>query len=714
MVDDLRDCPESAISAEQSRRHHLHFMQHMWQRKDPFIIGIHTRQICERIDQAIIDFDNGKSTFLAIKCPFRHGKSDIVSRYLPANFIGKYPDQGVIVAAYSSTLARSFSRFSRSIVRDERFKEIYSNVELSKEKQSIEEWGIVDRDTGTDIGEVNWLGIGASVTGKGGSLILIDDFCKGRQEAESETMRNAVWESITNDVLTRRAPVSIVIILATPWHMDDVFGRIERKMQEDPKFPYFEELKFPAFDDKYPTGTLFPERFTMEWYESESATLGQYGTAALLQCSPVLREGNVFHVDNIKYVDSCPSDIPYTIGWDLASTEKQRMSDDPDYTVGIKLGLFKDDRDVPSIYIDYMKRGRWDAPERDHIIRNTCTNLGYLTVAVESFGGYKDVYNTLKRILLGKRVVKKLNLPGDKLAKAQALEPLFEAGNVYIRKGDWNKALIEELTNFPGGRHDDIVDALIVAYQAHDPDKVHVWDKYNPKAIMSNFAINFSGLQEHSTLICSQWVDSNLKTYCLLGMWNAKAVKLYIFGEVVFDTPQPETVLTGLSRTVKAISRGVITNMKKFEWFGNDLMFSKKMAADLQYGYRKYNCFVRDNENFDGYGSAQMVSRLIHRKGLVIQERCMELNRQMGAWAINDNKPDEDFYMCLALCNMVSALYEYGKTALPKPMSPYSKAKTKFWENALKAEQEGGFESMTDDEFEEIGDSEEGGKYGWM
>ena len=76
------------VEAEISKRSHLEFIKRHWMLNDNFIVGHHTRIICERLDKAIEDFKHGKDTFLIIKVPFRHGKSDMVSRYLPARFLG--------------------------------------------------------------------------------------------------------------------------------------------------------------------------------------------------------------------------------------------------------------------------------------------------------------------------------------------------------------------------------------------------------------------------------------------------------------------------------------------------------------------------------------------------------------------------------------------------------------------------------------------------
>ena len=452
----------TAIKNEIARRKHLKFIQHLWQRNDKFIVGYHTEFICNRIDKAFSEYRAGKSTYLAIKVPFRHGKSDIVSRYLPPHFLGEFPEDEVIVSGYSSGLVHKFSRFSRNLIRDKRYSELYPKSIISREVANIEEWGLSN-----GLGKAQWLGIGGSITGSGGNLVILDDFYSGREDSESETIRNKTWEAFTNDLLTRVSPVCIVIVLATPWHVDDIFGRISEKMKNEPNFPQFEELKFPAYSEKYKHGILFPERFSKKWYDRHSAALGVYGTASLLQCDPTNRTGSIFNINNVNYVDNCPDNIRYVRCWDLASSKKEREKDDPDYTVGVKVGAVWQKNEFgenePILYIDDVIRGQWEAPERDKKIKDTARHDGgSVRIGIEAFAGYKDAYVTIKNVLTGLRTVVKMNLPGDKIAKASILEPIFDAKNIYLKKAPWNSEFLKVIGQFPSGKHDDDVDALSI------------------------------------------------------------------------------------------------------------------------------------------------------------------------------------------------------------------------------------------------------------
>ena len=469
--------------------HQLSFMQYFWRkRNDPMKVGLHTRAICERIDKAINDLDEGKSTCLIITVPFRHGKSDIISRYASAHFIGTHPDSDVMIVTYASSLATGFSKFARDIVDSPEYYEVYGK-KLSKTKGASDEWGL-EGYTGT----VTASGLTSGITGKGYVFGILDDYCAGREEAESVVMREKAWDSFTNDFFTRQAPISITIILATPWHTDDIIGRIKAfndptSDKYDPEFTKFEVLSFPAmngtaevvnnkgekeivnydylFTEKtLSTGEKIDGRFTPEWYKKQMATLGSYGTASLLQCNPTVRGGNMLNLSNI-HVHNSISEFPviqYFRIWDLAHSAKQRIKSDPDWTSGTLLG-FRKINGVDELWIKNVSRIRAEAPERDKFIGAVSDKDGQgVPIGIEISLDARDSVRVLQNATKGRRIIKPIKTVGDKVARMSYLEPIFEAGNVHILRDEWNLDWLNELREFPSGKHDDQVDNLSAGY----------------------------------------------------------------------------------------------------------------------------------------------------------------------------------------------------------------------------------------------------------
>jgi len=458
------------LKRRQARKSLLAFISFCWWKRTPFLVGTHTRAVCEAIDQAIEKYEAGESAFLNIAIPFRHGKSDIVSRALPPYFLGRCFDHepDVIMSGYGSTLVEGFSKDAKKLIRSERYRKLFPKVKIQAGSDTSADWALEQSQ-----GRITAAGLEGALTGKGGNLIILDDYCKSRLEAESLTYRERTWNSFTNDLLSRRAPNSIVIVCATPWHTDDVRGRIKKHMKSDEDFPQFQEIKFSA---KSENGYLFPERFSEKWYRSQYATQGK-NAAALLDCEPVLKGGNRFNLAGIRRIKA--EDFPsgrYVRCWDLASSKKERDKDDPDYTVGV-LGLVQKFRDpatgatLERLYIRDVVYLRGEAPERNRKIKETAERDGPgVPVCVESFGAYKDAAAELREALRGNRIVTELRPPGDKSAKASPLEPIFDGGNVFMPEGaPWIDFWARHFEEFPAGEHDDAVDATALVW--HESSK---------------------------------------------------------------------------------------------------------------------------------------------------------------------------------------------------------------------------------------------------
>lgn len=460
--------PEELL-IEQAKRSHLAFMEQCWERAEKFLIGKHTRAICAMIDEGIRRYRRGESTFLIVEVPFRHGKSEVISRYLPPRWLGLFPDTEVMLTTYGQELASDLSRDARKIVNSESYGHIFPEIRVSEESSAVDRWGISGHR-----GKMNAQGFGGAMTGRGCSLGIVDDYLKRRQDAENKTTRDNIWQSFTDDFMTRRAPVSFIIILATPWHVDDLIGRCHKKMQEDPDFPQFKTIAFPASSDGSfsQESLLFPERFPRAWYLSQRATLGQYGTASLLQCNPTTRGGNLLKTDSIQYYDAgeAPPELVWVRAWDLASSRKEVVSDDPDFTSGMRMSVQlamakKGEEPIPHIWIDDLENAQLTSPQRDRLMESTSNKDGPgVRVGVEAVAGYKDTYERLRERLWGRVRVEKITASRDLVARCEDVSAIFEAGNVHIRRAPWTDDLVLNIGDFPNAPHDDSIAAMMAGW----------------------------------------------------------------------------------------------------------------------------------------------------------------------------------------------------------------------------------------------------------
>ena len=446
------------------------------QPQNPFKRGIHTYGACGAIDKAFNYYRNGKSYFAIIEICFRHGKSDMGPRTAVPHFLGEFPDSEALVVTHSSSLCQKFSRSARDLIQSEKFRELYPNIQLSKKSSSVGVWEIAGK-----YGKAQYSGIHGGTAGMGGGLILVDDYFGKREDAESSVMRDKVWDSFTDNIVTRRADPSIILILVTPWHVDDIVGRIKKRMKTDENFPRFELFSYPAKSEKYKTGYLFPERYSPEWYEAQKILLGKYGYRSLMQCDPTTKGGNAFNMGRVQWlvepIAPFPASTRWYRGWDLASSSKQTEKDDPDYTVGALCGIYQKptafkDISVPVIIVKDIVRGRWESLQRQEIMRATAMNDGPGVIQrVESVAGYKDAYTDMLTTMRGICDVEQVVTSTDKITKSLKIAPAFDAGNVYIKRDRERKTIagmpdhefLEEMEGFPNGAHDDIADAIMIA-----------------------------------------------------------------------------------------------------------------------------------------------------------------------------------------------------------------------------------------------------------
>lgn len=379
--------------------------------------------------------------------PPRHGKSEMVTVRYPVWRMEQDPSLRVVVGAYSQTLANRFSRKSRRIAK-ERF-------ELDSERKAVEEWETVGGGT------YRAVGVGAGITGQGGHLIIIDDPVKNREEANSETYREKVWQWYTDDLYTRLEPDAAIILIMTRWHEDDLAGRILASDDAD----QWTVISLPAeAEEGDPLGrevgaALCPERYDSPALLSIKRVLG-HSYYALYQQRPTPPEGGMFKRQWFSLVDAAPREAQRVRAWDRAATENAG-----DYTVGLLMA--KDQQGV--FYVEDVVRGQYDDLQCDKIIKQVtemdAARYGNVTSWLEQEPGSsgKQVAKITIRALAG-HVVKSERSTGDKSTRAQPYAAQCGAENVKLVKGAWNFAYLNELASFPFGTHDDQVDTSSLAF----------------------------------------------------------------------------------------------------------------------------------------------------------------------------------------------------------------------------------------------------------
>ena len=374
-----------------------------------------------------------------LSMPPQHAKSDTITRRLPVYWGERFPGDNVLLTGYSQTFAESQLSLP---ARD-----------LAAERGTLGAATALNFWKFSNGGSVSVRGVGAPPTGLPRlKLIIVDDPVSSREDAESETMREKVWQWWTGTIVQRFWMDTRAIIIATRWHEDDLIGRLIADQPDKWTVINLAAIAEEGDDLGRPIGeALWPALKPIHFLEAQKIEMGEYEFEALFQGNPTPREGSFFKIGNLQIVDVIPPLKKVARAWDIAHTEGGG-----DFTVGAKVGACEDGR---FIVLD-VRRGQWDTDERDKIIKDTASTDGH-TVKIHGpqDPGGKSWAKVFTRMLAG-YTVKTDIVRKDKQLRADPVSSQVNAGNFLILRGTWNNAFIEELRQFPNGKYDDQVDAF--------------------------------------------------------------------------------------------------------------------------------------------------------------------------------------------------------------------------------------------------------------
>ncbi|MEM8449265.1 phage terminase large subunit [Morganella morganii] len=445
------DLFDEEVRREIARRSLHEFIQYI---NPEYITSHFSETVCASLDNFLIEMMAGKRPILILGAPPQHGKSDIVSRYLPAYFFGKYPDMRVAGLSYGKDLASDMNRDVQRIMMSEEYKALFPESCLNAKrvvtveieaKRNSETFEIVGRK-GAYISQ----GIGGPLTGKKVDLGIIDDPIKNAKEALSPVTKKATWNWYISTFKTRLSKNSGEIIMATRWATDDLSGRVIDSSDKA------KVLAFPAINER--GEALVPELHPIDSLLEKKALFGDYFWSAMYQQKPKPGDGQIFHEEFARYY--LPKDLPDTFdevihSWDMTFKD----SDGTDYVVGQVWG-----KKGANAYLLYQIRKRMSFTETLKAVKLLVEKYPQARrKLVEDKANGPAVIDTLKTTVSG---LVPIEPDGSKIARAHACTAEWEAGNVWLPHKDiapWVTETVEEITTFPFAGHDDTVDAMTQA-----------------------------------------------------------------------------------------------------------------------------------------------------------------------------------------------------------------------------------------------------------
>ncbi len=423
----------------------------------------HHRFLCGKLQ----DVADGIIPNLMVLMPPGSAKSTYSDVVFIPWFMARQPRRNVILASYASDIAKKQGRRARQLIQSKSFVNLM-DVTLKDDQKAADEWALSNGS------EYMAGGLLSGLTGNRAGLGVLDDPIKGREAAESETIRQKTWEAYIDDFCSRLIPGAPQVMILTRWHEDDPAGRIlpEGWDGESGLFDGRDGRKWyviclPAIADRKddPLGrkigeTLWPQWFNMEHWAPFQRN--QRTWSSLYQQKPSPAEGTYFQRDWFKFWQKRPEHLHYYLTSDYATKEGEG-----DYTEHALWGICANGD--PHLIDGWFGQATADVWIDEGL--NLVRRYNPLCWFGES-GVIKNVVEPyLRRRMIERSIHCRLEwLPSihDKPTRARPFQAMAALGRVQLPDTPYGQRCLSQMLTFPAGRNDDFIDAASLIGRAID------------------------------------------------------------------------------------------------------------------------------------------------------------------------------------------------------------------------------------------------------
>ena len=421
--------------------------------------------------------------------PPRHGKSLYSSVYCAAWFIMVHGTRNVILTSYSGDLCAGFSKKARAVVKD--LGHLFG-CRVHPDKHAGDNWGIqlADADgTWRDGGELFASGVDGPLPGRGGHLIVMDDVVRGHRDTTTTLMNKAYgWYRAVLE--TRAEPGATMLLVMTRWAMADLAGRLLEDEPED-----WDVTVLPALAKegdplgRKPGEALCPSRYNATWLEKKRDSSDEGGLifSALYQQEPMPDEGLIFKAEDLRRWVGTEDAITYgntttplakLCLWfaTIDPALKDKELNDP---TGFLVWAITPTGEL-LLMEDHTARMK-GSTDLIPLMWQTLGDHPQLQFFVEDQAHGTEIMRACERERLP---VLPLKADRDKVVRWIGAQPAFAAGKVFL-PARGAEAVVREMLENPGARHDDRLDCVAYAVQVWR-DRVRqlgagMWGRYKEK-----------------------------------------------------------------------------------------------------------------------------------------------------------------------------------------------------------------------------------------
>ncbi len=428
----------------------------------------HHEWMCQRLEE----IEARKIMRAMFSMPPGHAKSTYCTHLYPAWYLGRNPDHKYIQGGHTQDFVdEEFGKRVRGIIDSEDYHSIFPDVGLHPTSKAASRFAI-NKHKGKYLGR----GVGQGISGFRANMAAVDDPFASREDAESPTVRQKVYNWFMSDVTPRLLPRSPLFIVATRWHTDDLCGRLEHLNSEKIGLPWM-VVNLPALaEDNDPLGRepgepLWPDFYDLAHMLNLRDTLPPRDWNSLYQGRPTDAIGGTFLPEWIHRYDTLPLNETnehqvvtrmhirrIVISVDTASKTAERN----DWTV---ITVWIEDA-ARKHYLAEVVRRRVEFNDMIALIEDTVDKWNRLipgckvaAILVEDKGSGTQYIQTRT----DKAPAPIIPIEVGTLSKEfrfDGVTPMFEGGEVLLPKqASWLAEYEAELLSFPTGTYDDQVDS---------------------------------------------------------------------------------------------------------------------------------------------------------------------------------------------------------------------------------------------------------------
>jgi predicted phage terminase large subunit-like protein len=420
------------------------------------------KEIAYALMQFYQDYKAGKRPKLIIEAPPQHGKSVQVIEFI-SWLAGHDSKAKTIYTSFSERLGIRANLRLQRIFDSPKYKHVFTTHLNTSNVVAISGQYLRNREILEYVDSEGYFRnttIRGSITGESLDIGIIDDPLKGREEAQSATIREKTWDWLTDDFLTRFSDDGALLIIGTRWHIDDPIGRL-RDLHKDIQVLSYKAIAEEDEKNRSKGDALFPSHKSIEFLLERKKLMSSLSWESLYQSNPIINTGTLFKQSDFKYYKESEifiylgeeairkTDLRIYQTIDPAGTVSQTADDFACITFAIHANNI--------IVLDTFNEQALTTTHDDIMtsLRNKWNPI-YQAVEKKIFG-LNIIQNAASRGI----PVMPLTADGNKIYRAEPLQVHFKNGLVWFKNGF--STLEKQLLEFPNGKHDDLVDCLAYA-----------------------------------------------------------------------------------------------------------------------------------------------------------------------------------------------------------------------------------------------------------